>query len=122
MVSEVIIDGQKYIPAPPPAEDSKWLDVRFYDYISLDREVSIREFFHELMQKLWDEQDGFSGKRPFGNSCWEFPVIYALIEAGAIPGTVTYDEDGYVEESHFDRKVAHEFVRGLISQMFYGDK
>ena len=121
MASDVTVDGVKYIPAPPPAQDSKWLDLRFYDDTSLEREVSIREFFHEMLQKLWDEQEGFSGKRPFGNSCWDFPVVYALVEAGAIAGTIERDEDGFVERANYDRKAAHEFVRGLISQVFFGD-
>ena len=117
----VEIDGQLYVPAPPPAADGKWLDVRFFDNISLNREVSVGEFFREMMQKLWDEQEGFSGKRPFGNSCWEFPVIRALVIAGAIPGTVTYDEDGYVEDERYDRREAHKFVSGLITKMFAGE-
>lgn len=120
-VSEVLIDGQLYIPAPPIAEDGEWLDIRFYDNTSLNREVSIREFFHEMLQKLWEEGDGFSGKRPFGNSCWEYPVMYALVEAGAIPGTIKRDEDGYVEDSNFDVRTARAFVRGLIAQLCLGD-
>lgn len=119
---EVVIDGQLYIPAPPPAVDKQWLDVRFYDDTSLNREVSIREFFHDMMQHLWSEMDGFSGKRPFGNGGWEYPVIRALVAAGAISGEVIYDEDGYIEDETYDYDEGHKFVVGLLSQLFFGDK
>ncbi|MNE42823.1 hypothetical protein D3C80_1369720 [compost metagenome] len=117
----VEIDGQLYVPAPPPAVEGDWLEVRFFDNTSLYREVSVREFFREMLQKLWDEQEGFSGKRPFGNSGWKYPVIYALIKAGAIPGTITFDEDGYVEDTQYDHHEAHKFVSGLITKVFAGE-
>lgn len=118
---EVIINGDKYIKAPPKAAEGKWLDVTFYDNTSLNREVTIREFFREMLAKLWYDPEGFSGKRPFGNSCWYFPVIYALVEAGAIKGFVTRDEDGYPEDSQFDDKEADKFVQSLIVKLCAGE-
>lgn len=113
---QVVIDGVEYVPFVHK-EDGEWLDVRFYDYISLDREVTVREFFKEMLQKLWYDPEGFSGKRPFGNSCWYYPVIYALVEAGGIAGSIIRDEEGYVEDSKFDATEADKFVQGLIAQM-----
>ena len=49
---------------------------------------------------------GFRGKRPFGNSGWEFYVYKPLIEGGFIEGKL--DEDGFVEK--LDTKMAHKFV------------
>lgn len=118
---EVIINGEKYIKVPPLKADGKWLDVVFYDNISLNREVTVREFFREMLSKLWYDPEGFSGKRPFGNSCWYYPVIYALVEAGAIGGSVDRDEDGYIQDSKFDSKESDKFVQSLIAKLCAGD-
>lgn len=32
---------------------------------------TIGEYLKKLLLTLWDEEDGFSGKRPFGNSSWK---------------------------------------------------
>lgn len=72
----------------------------------LGRTVTIREYFKELLLTLWAEEEGFSGKRPFGNSGWQHDVYQALIRAGFIPGQL--DEYGCVEQ--YDRKSAERFV------------
>lgn len=41
--------------------------------------------------------DGFSGKRPFGNSSWGFDLYRPLIAANAIGGTLDPDE-GFIED------------------------
>lgn len=118
---QVVIDGIEYVPFVEKG-DADWLNVRFFDRISLNREVTVREFFNELLLKLWDEQDGFSGKRPFGNSCWYIPVMEALGKAGAFPATVTESEyEGEPDDVRFDYKIADKFVRGLISRMCLGN-
>lgn len=61
---------------------------------------TIREYLKELLLELWNKDEGFSGKRPFGNSGWKFAVYAALIEGGAIGGTL--DEYGAVEEIDSD--------------------
>lgn len=116
---DVLINGKRYIPAPQTVEGD-YLDVEFYDNTSLDQTVTVREFFHAFLAELWRDPEGFSGKRPFGNSCWYFPLIYALIEAGAIKGSVTRDEDGYIEDSDFDSEEADAVVQGLITKMCMG--
>jgi hypothetical protein len=61
-----------------------------------DNEITIKGYFKELLCTLWKEQDGFSGKRPFGNSGWDYDIYAALILAGAIEGEL--DENGYIDE------------------------
>lgn len=39
-----------------------------------------------LLVALFEEGEGFSGKRPFGNSGWEDDVAEAWMEAGLLPG------------------------------------
>jgi len=56
--------------------------------------ATIREYLIALLAALWDEKEGFNGKRPFGNSGWDGDFVAALIQAGAIEGEL--DEDGYI--------------------------
>lgn len=115
----VVIDGVKYIPFVEKAE-GEWLDLEYYA-TDIDETLTIRQYFHKLLSKLWYDPEGFGGKRPFGNSCWYFPIIYALVESGAIKGTVTKDEDGYIEDCKYDDKEADKFVQSLIAQMCLGN-
>lgn len=80
------------------------LELRF-ECRDLDREVSIREYFKELLNRLFSEGERFSGKRPFGNSGWEYDIIAPLIKAELIKGSL--DDEGCVET--FDR-AAYELV------------
>ena len=36
---------------------------------------NIGQYFASLLHTLWIEGEGFSGKRPFGNSGWVYVVI-----------------------------------------------
>lgn len=58
--------------------------------------ATVRDYLIELLARLWIEEEGFSAKRPFGNSGWAYEVYTPLIAAGLIDGTL--DEDGYVDE------------------------
>lgn len=61
-----------------------------------DAEAStIREYLGKLLLTVWIEGEQFSGKRPFGNSGWEFDLYIPLVKAGLVWGEI--DEDGYVE-------------------------
>lgn len=49
-----------------------------------DAEAStVKEYLVKLLEVLWEEGGGFSGKRPFGNSGWEYELYSALENAGA---------------------------------------
>jgi hypothetical protein len=71
---------------------------------------TLRDFFKELAVKVWEEGEGFSGKRPFGNSGWEYPVYRALIESGSVPGRL--DKHGNIEEC--DEREVHRLVTQLV--------
>lgn len=54
------------------------------DLPMLDNEANaatVREYLIALLRQLWSDGGGFSGKRPFGNSDWEY-VIYHAVKAG----------------------------------------
>jgi hypothetical protein len=74
---------------------------------------TIRDYLLALLSVLWAEQEGFSGKRPFGNSAWEYDVYAALIKAGHVNGTM--DSDGYVEKIEVD--AANKLVQSAIREL-----
>lgn len=46
--------------------------------------VTIREALFMLLAKVWEEEADFSGKRPFGNSSWQYDFSEALINANIV--------------------------------------
>ena len=74
----------------PTSQLDAALDVRFDS--DAGKQLTVREYFRELLLKLWDEKEGFSGKRPFGNSGWEYEVHCALAKAGFVD-LGEWDED-----------------------------
>jgi hypothetical protein len=57
---------------------------------------TVKDYLLALLEQVWVENEGFSGKRPFGNSGWESDIYVALIKAGLVPGTL--DEHDYIDE------------------------
>ena len=76
------------------------LDVVFYAS-DLDKEITIREYLKTLLQRLWIEGEGFSGKRPLGDSGWDWNIVAGLVKSGLVPGTL--DQDGYVDDADWDK-------------------
>lgn len=71
---------------------------------------TVREYLVALLVTLWQEEEGFSGKRPFGNSSWQYDIYVPMITAGVVSGSL--DEDGYVEEC--DTKAADAMILTAI--------
>jgi hypothetical protein len=76
-------------------------------------EQSLVDYLKSLLTTLWEEQDGFSGKRPFGNSGWQYDVWIAFIKAGLITGEL--DADGCVKDC--DDKEGDALVLAVIKRM-----
>lgn len=79
--------------------------------------ATIGQYFASLLHTLWIENEGFSGKRPFGNSGWEADVEKALIKAEAIEGSL--DEDGWINDC--DSPAADKIIRDTIRFLFKAD-
>ena len=88
------------------------LDLKFY-CDDLDGEVTIRQYLHRLLWTLWQEDEGFSGKRPFGNSGWQGSLAKPLIVAGVIDGSIA--DEGYIED--YDDDALTTEVYKLINEM-----
>ena len=75
---------------------------------------TIGEYLIQLLATLWDEQDGFSGKRPFGNSGWEYDLYVPLVKANIISGDI--DEE-YGDILSLDEKAGHKIIADLIQSL-----
>jgi hypothetical protein len=112
---KVVIDGVEYVPMPEPVDVEGLqgaLAVRF-DSDAADN-GTVLDYFRALLETLWYEREGFSGKRPFGNSGWEHEPYDALADAGFIEQPV--DKRGFGNRKKLD--AADAFVRQLIKAAF----
>lgn len=75
--------------------------------------ATIRGYLTALLAELWCEEQGFSGKRPFGNSGWQYDLYTPMIKAGLIPGSL--DEDGYVDTC--DTQQADRLILAAIASL-----
>jgi hypothetical protein len=76
--------------------------------------LTIKEYLHKLLSTLWDEGESFNGKRPFGNSGWEYDIYTALVKCGAVDGTL--DKDEYIED--FNESHADWIIIDMINEIF----
>ena len=74
---------------------------------------TIRDYLKTLLSELWAAGEGFSSKRPFGNSGWEFELYVALVKASAVKGEL--DEDGYIDT--VDYKAANKLIFQAIGEL-----
>jgi hypothetical protein len=72
--------------------------------------ATIKDYLKRLLLDLWQQGEGFSSKRPFGNSGWESDLYYALVAAKVAPGEL--DEDGCL--SWCDSKPADKLISDAI--------
>lgn len=75
--------------------------------------TTVRGYLVELLATLWHQEEGFSGKRPFGNSSWTHELYAALGDAGFI--RYVRNEDGYCEDvdSDLGRKLIADAIQAL---------
>lgn len=76
-------------------------------------DVTVAVYLKTLLRTLWIEGEGFSGKRPFGNSGWELELYAGLIREKAITGEL--DEDGYVNS--VDRTAGAKLILECIDAL-----
>lgn len=74
---------------------------------------TIREYLVVLLASVWHGREGFSGKRPFGNSGWEYELYGALADAGWID--CTRDSDGDI--TTVDKRAGDKFIDSAIKAL-----
>lgn len=92
------------------------LNLVFFDRDNYE-ETSIADYFKLQLSTLWEEGEGFSGKRPFGNSGWEGCLEYVLVKHGCIAGKIDEEDDEYPEVYDVDRKEYETFVQQMIEAL-----
>jgi hypothetical protein len=78
-------------------------------------------YLQALLLRLWECKEGFSGKRPFGNSGWENELHRALITAGKVPDG-KLDEEGYVLEDGSVDDVVMDAIKALFAEPAAADE
>lgn len=81
----------------------------------LNQEVTLKQYLVILAKTVWQEAEGFSGKRPWGNSSWQYEVYTAMIKNGFVAGKL--DSDGYVEE--LDCPTADKMILAEIDKWLF---
>ena len=80
-----------------------------------DAEAStIGEYLQKLLILLWEEGESFNGKRPFGNSGWDYELYIALAKSDLIEAD--FDEDGYIED--VDDDAGNKLIFSAIKAMY----
>lgn len=74
---------------------------------------TIRDYLKALLTRLWSEEEGFSGKRPFGNSGWTWDVYRALVKGGAIKGKIDSEGDLVEHDQDAADKLILDAIAGL---------
>lgn len=75
--------------------------------------TTVRGYLKELLCTLFKEGECFSGKRPFGNSGWQYDLYRPIIKAGFAKGRI--DEDGCVDGC--DSKECDRLIYEAIAAM-----
>ena len=75
---------------------------------------TVGEYIEAIIIELFETEEAFDSKRPFGNSGWVYNIYHALIKGGYVEGTL--DEDGYIDT--FDEECANQLVLELIPHCF----
>ena len=83
--------------------------------------TTIREYLKALLEAVWSEGEGFSGKRPFGNSSWEYDLYRALVKGGSINGKFAKPDpefpDDLPELLSFNEKAADKAIHAAIDAL-----
>lgn len=74
--------------------------------------TTLRKSFKLLLYTLFIEEEEFSGKRPLGNSGWQYDLGIGLINAGILEG----DPDD-PQENYFDYATFQQLIKLAIYQL-----
>lgn len=75
--------------------------------------ATVRDYLIGLLALVWEHEQGFNGKRPFGNSGWQYDIYVPLVRAGILPGT--FNE--YDELNAFDHREADKLILAAIAEL-----
>ena len=79
-----------------------------------DLNMTVADFFRNCMLALWEEEDGFSGKRPICDSGWSIGITEALVRAKVVKGEIDADND--LVYNSYDSKEVDEIIKAVINR------
>lgn len=88
------------------------LSLEFYDSSNMEN-ISFRDYFVLLLVTLMHKEEGFSGKRPLGDSGWKYDLYKGLIQHDLVKGKL--DEDGYVD--FIDEIEADDYLQRMVNSL-----
>jgi hypothetical protein len=99
-----------------PEKLKEILSLKFFSS-DLGTKLTVKEFLIKLLSTLWEEEEGFSGKRPFGNSGWKSELFVCLVDNKIIPGKIIRDADGNIEDFAYNREDAEKVILEVIKNL-----
>jgi hypothetical protein len=72
---------------------------------------TVEGYLRALLAELWRDEEGFNGKRPFGNSGWQSDIYGPLVRERLVPGKL--DADGCLVQ--VDSREADKAVLAVIA-------
>jgi hypothetical protein len=79
--------------------------------------ATVGDYLVKLLLSIWKQGEGFSGKRPFGNSGWEYDLYHPLVKSGLIWGEL--DEDDCLV--NYDYATADLLITNAIKSLWKGN-
>ena len=92
------------------------LGIEIWDSVDVPEGTTIGEYLRLLLETLWREEDCFSGKRPFGNSGWNYDIYRALAREDQIESTAYDEGDGFIEYE-YDTESADKLIADVIKHI-----
>lgn len=97
-------------------------DINGADILALPMEendagaTTVKAYLIALLSRVWKLNEGFSGKRPFGNSSWQNELYEPLAKAGLVESDI---EDGrhYAKYEKANRELAHALIFKAIEAL-----
>ena len=78
--------------------------------------ATIRDYLKAIVSNVWSKGEGFSGKRPFGNSGWERELYYPLVKAGVATGKL--GDGPWIDDiTREERDEAHVIIADAINRL-----
>lgn len=79
--------------------------------------TTVKDYLVALLDRVWDEGEEFSGKRPFGSSGWHRDFDIPLIRAGFVTGALEEDEEGMVDVIEVDAAQVNKLIGRAIKAL-----
>lgn len=85
---------------PPEVTDEQLLELcdRPFECYDFSQPITLRWWVFQTITKLFYETEGFSGKRPHGNSGWDYYLYRPFIDAGLITEPFTDDQEQFAND------------------------